>query len=64
MTKKTFPLNHGMACANYAIYVAIYACIGYVKKAEKIGKVMIWVTNMQRKPDPLSRIKNKTLFSL
>jgi len=42
MTKnKTFPLNHSLACANYAICEAIHAYIGYVKKAEKIGKVMM-----------------------
>jgi len=66
MTKnKTFPLNHSLACANYAIYVAIHACIDYAKKAEKIGKVMIRrVANKHRKQDPSSRIKNKTLFSL
>jgi len=66
MTKnKTFPLNQRLACANYAIYVAIYAYIGYAKKAVKIGKVMMRrVTNKHRKQDPQSRIKNKTLFSL
>jgi len=26
---KTFPLNHSLTCANYAIYVVIHACIGY-----------------------------------
>jgi len=29
---QTFLLNHSLACVNYAIYVAIHACIGYVKK--------------------------------
>jgi len=54
MTKnKTFPLNQSLACANYAIYVAIYACIGYAKKADKIGKVMMRrVANKHRKQDP------------
>jgi len=55
MTKnKTFPLNHSLACANYAIYEAIHACIGYAKKAEKIGKVMIRrvANNKHRKQDP------------
>ena len=33
--KKTFPLNHSLACANYAIYAAIHACMVYVNKAEK-----------------------------
>jgi len=28
-----------LACANYALYAAIRASIGYVKEAEKIGKV-------------------------
>jgi len=42
MTKnKIFPLTHSLTFANYAIYVAIHAYIGYAKKAEKIGKVMI-----------------------
>jgi len=42
MTKnKTSPLNHSRACANYAIYAAIHASIGYVNKAEKIGKAMM-----------------------
>jgi len=27
---KTFPLNNSLACANYAIYVAIHACIAEV----------------------------------
>jgi len=28
MTKnKTFPLNHGLACASYAIYLAVHTCI-------------------------------------
>jgi len=51
MTKnKTFLLNKSLACANYAIYVAINACIGYAKKAEKIGKVMMRrVANKYRK---------------
>jgi len=35
---KTLPLNQSLACANSAIYVAIYACIGYAKKAEKNRK--------------------------
>jgi len=27
MTKnKTFPLSHSLACASYAIYLAIHAC--------------------------------------
>jgi len=54
MTKnKTFPLNHSLACANYAIYVAMHACIGYAKKAVKIGKVMMRrVANKHRKQDP------------
>jgi len=54
MTKnKTFPLNYSLACATYAIVVAIHACIGYVKKAEKIGKVMMRrVANKHRKQDP------------
>jgi len=58
MTKnKTFPLNPSLTCANYAIYVfffyvAIHACIGYAKKAEKIGKVMMRrVVNKHRKQD-------------
>jgi len=63
MTKnKTFPLNQSLACASYAIYVAIYACTGYAKKAVKI--MMGRVANKHRKQDPQSRIKNKTLFSL
>jgi len=42
MTKnKTFPLNHSLACANHAIYLAIHTVHAYVKKAEKIGKVMM-----------------------
>jgi len=54
MTKsKTFTLNHSLAYANYFIYVAIYACMGYAKKAEKIGKVMMGrVANKHRKQDP------------
>jgi len=35
MTKKTFPVNHSLACASYAIYLAIHTCILSVKKAEK-----------------------------
>jgi len=28
MTKnETFPLNHSLACASYAIYLAIHTCI-------------------------------------
>jgi len=27
MTKKTFPLNHTLACASYAIYLAKHTCI-------------------------------------
>jgi len=38
---ESFPLNQSLACANNANYVAIHACIGYAKKAEKIGKVMM-----------------------
>jgi len=50
---KTFPLNHCLACANYAIYAAIRACIGHVKKAEKIGKVMMRrVANKHKKQNP------------
>jgi len=54
MTKnKTFPLNHSLACATCAIYLGIYACIGNVKMAQKIGKVMIKrVANEHRKQDP------------
>jgi len=53
MTKnKTFPLNHSLACANYAIYVVIHAFTGYAKKAETIGKVMMRrVANKHRKQD-------------
>jgi len=37
----------------------------YVKKAEKIGKVMTTeVSNKQSKQNPLSRMKNKTHFIL
>jgi len=65
MTKnKTFLLNQSPACANYAFYVAIYACIDYAK-AVKIGKLMMRrAANKHSKQDPSSRIKNKTLFSL
>jgi len=54
MTKnKTFLVNQSLACANYATYVAIHACIGYTKKAVKIGKVMMRrVANKLRKQDP------------
>jgi len=54
MTKnKTFPLNQSSACANYVIYVAIYACTGYAKMAVKIGKVMMRrVAYKHRKQDP------------
>jgi len=39
MTKnKTFPLNHSLECASYAIYLAIDAC--KCKESKKIGKVM------------------------
>jgi len=39
MTKnKIFPLNHSLACASYAIYLAIHTCI--CKEGRKIGKVM------------------------
>ena len=37
--KKTFPLNHSLACASYAIYLDTHTH-AYVKKAEKIGKVI------------------------
>jgi len=65
MTKnKTFPLNDSLACASYAIYLAIYIH-AYVKKAENIGKVMTRrVANTWRKQYPQLRIKNKTPFSL
>jgi len=50
---KNFPLNHSLACANYAIYAAIHACIVYLRKAEKIGKVMMRrVENKHRKQNP------------
>ena len=50
---KNFPRNHSLACANYAIYAAIHACIVYVRKAEKIGKVMMRrVENKYRKQNP------------
>ena len=54
MTKnETFPLIHSLACANYAIYVAKHACIGYAKKAVKIRKVMMTrVANKHIKQDP------------
>jgi len=54
MTKnKTFPLNQSLVFANYAFYVAIHACIGYAKKAVKLGKVMMRrVANNHRKQDP------------
>jgi len=54
MTKnKTFPLNHSLVCATCAMYVAIYARIGYAKKAEQIGKAMVRrVANKHRKQDP------------
>jgi len=53
MTKnKTFPLNHSLACASYASYLAIHTCI-YVKKAEKVGKIMTRrVASKQSKQDP------------
>jgi len=52
MTKnKTFPLNQSLACANYAINVALYACKGYAKKAVKIGNVMMRSKN-HRMQDP------------
>jgi len=39
MTKnQTFPLKHSLACANYAIYAAIHACIVYVKSKTKCRK--------------------------
>jgi len=63
MTKnKTFPLNYSLACASYAIYVAIHTC--KCKESKKIGKIMTRrVANKKRKQDPYSRIKNKTPFS-
>jgi len=36
MTKKTFPLNHSLACAIYAIYLFIYTRI--CKADRKNGK--------------------------
>jgi len=54
MTKnKTFPLNHSLACVDKAIYVAIHACMVYVNKTGKIGKVMMRrVENKRRKQNP------------
>jgi len=44
MTKnKTFPLNHSLACASYAIYLAIGTC--KCKESKKIGKVTRRVAN-------------------
>jgi len=43
----------------------MHESMGYAKKAEKTEKVvMIRVANKQRKQDPKSRIKSKTLFSM
>jgi len=36
--KKTFPLNHSLACASYAIYLDIANIHAWVKKAEKNRK--------------------------
>jgi len=53
MTKnKTFPLNHSLACASYAInYLAIHTCI--CNEGRKKGKVMTRrVANKKKKKDP------------
>jgi len=48
---KTIPLNHSLAFGNYAIYLAIHACM--CKEGRKIGNVMTRrVANKQRKQDP------------
>jgi len=40
MTKnQTFPLNHSLACASYAIYLAIHTCSVVRRKFPKGGQV-------------------------
>jgi len=48
------PINYAIYVAIYAnIGYAIYASIGYAKKAVKLGKVMMkWVANKHTKQNP------------
>jgi len=48
---KTFPLNHSLACARYAICLAKHIC--KCKESKEIGKVMTRrVANKWKKQDP------------
>jgi len=60
---KTFPLNHSLACASYAIYLAFHTCICEAGRKNR-KSIDLRVANKQRKQDPKSRVKNKSPLSL